>query len=471
MKRQTSGRLQLAIISSAVFLAVIDIFIVNVALPSIRTGLSGSDADMQLVIAMYLLGYAAFLIIGGRLGDRFGKKRTFVLAMLLFTGASCLCGMAGTPFQLNAARFVQGVGAALLIPQSIALIHHLYPDHAGRVRALGIYGTIAGSASVIGQFLGGVIPDLHGPVAGWRLIFLINLPVGLAAAALAWRRLPETPLAPVARFDWAGVSLLTPGLICGVYPLIRGRELGWPLWCVAMLLASVALLAGFVRLQRRKADPLMEPALFGIRDFRIALCATLSYFMVQDSYFLIHAVLLQTGLGLSATATGLLFVAQGVGYVLASVIAMRLLVRFGKKVLLTGIGLMIVSLGAHVYLFAGGLPGTVPLVAVLFAYGMGCGTVLPSLLTTAMKSIPPHLAGAASGTYSTFQQMAVALGVSVCGGIFFGWVDAGHSYSRAYLPATGTNIGLLVLTGVFLLLLPADEPRPQPGFDAVHPHA
>ncbi|WP_126243406.1 MFS transporter [Chitinophaga rhizosphaerae] len=457
MKRQTSDGLRLAIISSAVFLAVIDIFIVNVALPSIRTGLNGSDADMQLVIAMYLLGYASFLILGGRLGDRFGKKRIFVWSMLLFTIASCFCGVAGTPLQLNFSRFVQGVGAALLVPQSIALVHVLYPGHHERIRALGIYGTIAGAASVIGQFLGGIIPDLDTAVAGWRLIFLINLPVGSLAAVLAWRKLPETPLAPRARFDVAGVGLLTAGLMCLVFPLIQGRELGWPLWCFGVLGASAPILAAFIWLQRRKSEPLMQLRLFAIPDFRIALCATLCYFMVQDSYFLIHSVLLQTGLGLGATATGLLFVAQGIGYVLASMIAMRLLGKYGKKVLLAGVLLMIVMLLMHMYLFAGERPGITALLPVLFLYGMGCGTVLPSMLTMAMKRIPAELSGAASGTYSTIQQIAVALGVSICGGVFFSLVQAGHSHTQAYLPAMGLDILLLLLTGCCVYLLPEGE--------------
>lgn len=459
MKRHPSGWLQLAIISSAVFLAVIDIFIVNVALPSIRTGLGGTDADMQLVIAMYLLGYASFLITGGKLGDRYGQKRVFVISMFLFTLASCCCGIAATPFQLNVSRFIQGVCAAFLIPQSIALVHVLYPEPKARIRALGIYGTIAGSASVIGQLLGGIIPDLQGPVAGWRFIFLINLPIGLIAGILAWRKLPATPPTSKGRIDAGSVALLTAGLMSLVYPLIQGRELGWPLWSILLLAASFPLLAVFVLLQRKHAEPLMQLQLFRIRDYRLALLATLSYFMVQDSYFLIHAVLLQSGYGLSATTTGMLFVAQGLGYVLASLIAMRLLGRYGKKVLLAGVGLMIVTLVLHIYLFAGGLPGHGWLVPVLFAYGMGCGTVLPSLLTTAMKGVPQPLAGAASGTYSTFQQTAVALGVSVCGGIFFGLLQSGHSYTAAYLPATGLNIGLLLLTALFLYRMPGTVPH------------
>ncbi len=245
-----------------------------------------------------------------------------------------------------------------------------------------------------------------------------------------------------------------------VFPLIRGRELGWPAWSVWMLLAAIALLAAFIWLQRRTREPLMRMELFGIRDFRIALCATLCYFMVQDSYFLIHAVLLQTGLGWSATATGLYFVAQGAGYVLASVIAMRLLLRSGKFVLLAGVALMIVSLGAHLLLFAGGRPDKTMLLTVLFAYGMGCGTVLPSLLTIAMKSIPQELAGAASGMYSTIQQTAVALGVSICGGVFFRLLQSGHTYTQAYQPAMGLNILLLGLTGIFLSLLPPHTPGP-----------
>ncbi|SHM73357.1 drug resistance transporter, EmrB/QacA subfamily [Chitinophaga jiangningensis] len=452
---------QLWIVSAAAFLSVIDIFIVNVALPSIQAGLHSTEADLQLVIAAYLIGYAAFLITGGRLGDYLGKKRVFVAGMISFTVMSCCCGLAQTAGQLNSFRFLQGVCAAFMVPQSIAYIHLLFPEHEERIKALGIYGSIAGTASVIGQLLGGLIPDVHFLMDGWRWIFLINLPIGILATWFAVKFLHETPLVSQSRFDVSGVLLLTATLIFLIYPLIRGRELGWPLWAVCMLLAALVMLVLFIRDQRHKGlrnqEPLIDLRLFGFRDFNIGLLAVLFYFMVQDSYFLINAVLLQNGLGFSSSLTGLLFAAQGIGYVVAAVSSIRLVKLYGRKVLMAGVLLMAVTLFLHIKFFQGDVIASSKIYLLLFVYGMGCGSVLPSLLTLSIRSIPPAFAGAASGTYTTFQQTAVALGIGVSGGVFFRLLEGEHSvtaYIHAYHWATWLNIVFLVVTAVLLYFLP-----------------
>jgi MFS family permease len=239
MSSQISKWLVLAIISSSVFLSVMDIFIVNVAIPAIKTGIHGTDSDIQLVIALYLLGYAIFLVTGGRAGDYFGKKKVFVVAMLLFVIISAACGFAQTPWQLNAARFFQGISAAWMIPQGITYIQELFPDGRERTKALGIYGSVAGSASVIGQFLGGLLPEVDSFLEGWRLVFLINLPIGLMVVPMALFFLPPDSRRRSAGFDLRGVLLLTGALVCLIYPLIRGRELDWPWWCIAMPGAGV----------------------------------------------------------------------------------------------------------------------------------------------------------------------------------------------------------------------------------------
>lgn len=452
--------LALFIVSSAAFLSVIDIFIVNVAIPSIKRGMHGTDGDSQLVISLYLIGYAAFLITGGRMGDHFGRKKVFIVSMLLFTVASGLCGASQTPLQLNAARFIQGISAALMVPQSITYIHLLFPDHRERIKALGIYGSIAGTASVIGQFLGGVLPDVDFIVAGWRLIFLINLPLGIVSCMFAFRFLKESRVKQSLRFDYTGVLLLTVTLIGLIYPLIRGRELGWPLWSIIMMGAAVLLLLVFVNQQKRKLiqgeQPLINVKLFAFRDFNIGLCAVLFYFMVQDSYFVVNAVYLQTGLGISSSATGILFVSQGIGFVIASLISIPLINRYGKRVLQTGVMIMIIALVLHLIFIRSAQVSPFILFPVLFLYGTGCGSVLPSLLTMALKSIPADLAGAASGMYTTFQQTAIALGIGIVGGVFFN--EAGQAgYVSAYQIATGVNIVLLLVVVFFLYMLPAKE--------------
>lgn len=452
--------LALFIVSSAAFLSVIDIFIVNVAIPSIQKGIHGTDGDSQLVIALYLIGYAAFLITGSRMGDHFGRKKVFIIAMLLFTVASGLCGISQTPFQLNAARFIQGISAAFMVPQSITYIHLLFPDHRERIKALGIYGSIAGTASVIGQFLGGILPDVHFMVAGWRLIFLINLPAGVISCLFAARFLKESAVKQAVRFDYTGVFLLTVTLISLIYPLIRGRELGWPLWSIILMAAAVLLLFIFVNQQKRKLirgeQPLINIKLFAFRDFNTGLCAVLFYFMVQDSYFVVNAVYLQTGLGISSSATGILFVSQGIGFVIASLVSIPLIDQYGKRVLQTGVLIMIAALILHVVFIRSAQVSSFILFPVLFLYGTGCGSVLPSLLTMALKSIPADLAGAASGMYTTFQQTAIALGIGIVGGLFFNEIGQG-GYVHAYQTATGVNIILLLVVSFFLYLLPAKE--------------
>lgn len=452
--------LALFIVSSAAFLSVIDIFIVNVAIPSIKKGIHGTDGDSQLVIALYLIGYAAFLITGSRMGDHFGRKKVFMISMLLFTVASGLCGASQTPFQLNAARFIQGISAAFMVPQSITYIHLLFPDHRERIKALGIYGSIAGTASVIGQFLGGILPDVHFMVQGWRLIFLINLPLGVISCLFAARFLKENKVKQSGGFDYQGVLLLTVTLTGLIYPLIRGRELGWPLWSMIMITVAVSMLFIFVNQQKRKLmkgeQPLINVKLFAFRDFNIGLCAVLFYFMVQDSYFVMNAVYLQTGLGISSSATGILFVSQGIGFVIASLISIPLIDQYGKRVLQTGVLIMITALILHIIFIRSAEVSPFILFPVLFLYGTGCGSVLPSLLTMALKSIPADLAGAASGMYTTFQQTAIALGIGIVGGVFFN--EIGQSgYVHAYQTATGVNIVLLLVVSFFLYRLPVKK--------------
>jgi MFS family permease len=461
MSTQISKWLVLAIISSSVFLSVLDIFIVNVAIPAIKTGIHGSDGDIQLVIALYLLGYAVFLITAGRAGDYFGRKKIFLISMLLFVVISTLCGFARMPWQLNAARFFHGVSAAWMIPQGITYIQVLFPGGQERVRAMGIYGSVAGSASVIGQFLGGILPETNWLLEGWRLIFLINLPIGMVVMPVALFLLPPDRRRTSEGFDHSGVLLLTGALVCVIYPIIRGRELDWPGWSVAMLIAGVVLLAVFVWDQKQKLSighqPLLDVRLFGFSDFNISMAIVLFYFMVQDSYFLINVILFESGLGFSSAETGLLFVCQGVGYVLASLVALRIVSLFGKKVLQAGILIMIGTLALHILVLDNANVDRQLVYPILFAYGTGCGSVLPSLLAFGLRNMPVELAGAASGTFSTFQQTAIALGIGVIGGIFFSnlgaFPDVG-AYISAYRVATITNMALLMMVGFFLWLLP-----------------
>lgn len=454
----------LLIVSTAAFLSVVDLFIVNVALPSIREGIHGTNGDSQMVIALYLLGHAIFLITGGRFGDYYGHKKVFIWSMLLFTAASVCCAAAQNATQLNIARLLQGAFAAFMVPQSIAYIQILFPDHQERAKALGVYGAIAGTASVIGQYLGGLLPEIDSAISGWRWLFLVNLPVGLlsAAAAAYWLKTPAKRIdgSP----DYSGVLILSAGLIALIYPLIRGREMGWPLWSVLLLPLSLVLLAWFIWDQHHKQKTgklfLIDLQLFRNRSFNAGLMTAMAYFIAQDSYFLINTVLLQTGIGLSPASTGNYFVLQGVGYVVAAIFSIRLTARYGKVVLQVGVLLMLSMLLVHILIMEMAPVGALlsatayrqVFLGVLFLYGMGCGSVLPSLLTITLKKIPTHLAATAAGTYVTFQQVSIALGVCITGGLFFQFLGAHPSLSEwlmAYRWATGANMFfLLVVAGM-----------------------
>lgn len=464
MQNNTSRWLSLAIVSTGIFLAVIDIFIVNVALPSVKKGIGGTNSELQLIVAIYLLGYSCLLITGGRLGDYYGRKKIFLTGMLLFTLASGGCGLAQNGLQLNTARFIQGLAAALMTPQGVSYIQVLFPEPAARMKALGIYGIIAGAASVIGQFLGGVLPDTDFAIAGWRLIFFINLPLGIIAFISAAATLQETPRNTSQQFDYGGVALLTPALFCLVFPVIQGRESGWPAWSFLLFITGIVLLYLFSRDQQRKlaggGAPLIDARLFRNKAFRTGLYASVFYFLVQESYFLITGVFFQDGLGIASHTTGAYFVFQGIGYVIASVLSVKLIPALGKKVLMTGVTIMIFSFALHcIFLIR---PGTSPYVfsAILFAYGTGCGAVLPSLLAFSLKGIPHELAGAASGTYYTAQQSAIAMGAAVVGGVFFHYAGVApglQEYVTAYQAAAVFSIAMLVIVLICLYKMPDHE--------------
>lgn len=460
MKKYTKWFLFL-IVCSAIFLSVLDLFIVNVALPSIKTGIKGSDADMQLVIVMYIIGYASFLITGGRAGEYFGKKKVFLTGMLVFTIASLSCGLAQSAIQLNVARFIQGISGAFMVPQGMAFVSVLFPDQKERIKMLGIYGSIAGTASVVGQFLGGLIPDLEIISQSWRLIFLINLPIGLTAVILGFKYLKELPVKTNGKFDFIGSLLLMLTLTAFIYPLIQGRELGWPIWSIILLLLSGILLLAFIYYQRLSIRlgklPLITPSFFKNFDFRMGLLISLFYYLVQDSYFLINTVNLQNGMWLSSARTGIYFVCQGIGYVMASMFFTPLVARYGKSVSLTGSVIMIVALLIHLVVFNSDHTPQLYIGMVLFVYGIGCGTILPSLMTISLKSIPEDQMGASSGIYLTLQQVSVAIGVAVVGGVFFSKLRhpaVAEQFSVAYQWSTLLNIGFLVIVSVLLVLMP-----------------
>ena len=463
MPKEKSKWIALIVLLSAPLLSVIDVFIINVAIPSIKRGVNATDGQVQLVIAGYLLGYAVFLITGGRAGDHFGRKKVFFWGMFGFTLMSCLCGLSQTPLQLNITRFLQGCSASFMVPQAIAYIQILFTDIKERAKAIGWFGITLGIASIIGQVLGGYLSDTHFAIAGWRLIFFINLPIGIAALWATARYLDETEKNASRKFDYSGVLLLTVALVSLIYPLIEGREAGWPLWSITLLILSGALFVWFFYDQKQKLqqqkDPLMHIDLFKIKDFRIGIIAALFHFMAHTSFLLVIAVYLQNGLGISALDAGLYFILPGTLFTLSSMLSIKLVVRYGKRVLQAGVVLLVLTFSLQIWLFKPHVNGWY-IFLLLGIYGFGNGLVLPSLLNIALKSVPPKFAGAAAGVYSTFQQTASALGVSIIGGIFYFFASA-VNYQNAFFYGVAAIIACLCVVSLLLYLLPDNRAKQQ----------
>ena len=420
----------LPVVLIAPFMVVLDFFIVNVAIPSMQSRLHAGSGAVEWVIAGYGLTFAIGLITGGRLGDRFGRRRMFSLGLLLFTIASVACGLASSPAQLVGARIGQGLAAALLAPQALALLGVIY-DGARRVHAFSIYGMALGLAAVSGQLIGGALIQANPAGLGWRSVFLINLPIGVLGLALAPRLVPESRADGAPGLDLTGAGLVTLALTAIVLPLIEGRSHGWPAWTWASLAASPFLLTAFAghqrRLDRLGGEPLLHPTLFRERAFTVGLLAQFAFFSTMASFFLVFALYLQQGRGLDPLEAGLVFTIMASAYVVASAQAPQLTHRLGRKLPIAG---AVVLAGGHSLLAATvldiGTGHTVALlVPALVLIGAGMGLVLTPLTNTVLATLTPARAGAASGALSTMQQIGNALGVALTGVIFYGALERG----------------------------------------------
>lgn len=459
LKKNHSKWLVLLVILTAPLLYVIDIFIINMAIPTLKSNLNATQGEVQLVIAGYLLGSACFLITGGRAGDYLGRKKVFFWGMFFFTLTSCICGLAQSALQLNITRFFQGVSSAFMVTQSIALIQVLFPDAKERAKAIGWYGITLSIAAIIGQILGGYLAETHFLVEGWRLIFFINVPVGILAMLAIKKYLTETERTTEIKFDYSGAIILTVALGCLIYAITEGREEHFPLWSIVLLVAGIVMLAYFFKNQKSKLlknqYPLMDVDLFKRKEFNIGLLAVLFHFMMHTAYLLMIAVYLQNGLGISALACGMYFVPHALLFMLSSIIASKVLVTYGKKILLFGMFIIAISFVLQIQLFS---TNNDPLLVILLigTYGFGNGLVLPFLLNIVLDNIPVHFAGTSSGIFSTFQQMASALGVSIIGGIFYNTIQSNTAINYKNALDNGLTAGLvcLLLVALMLVLLP-----------------
>jgi MFS family permease len=372
-------------------MAQFDLFVVNVALPVLQRDLKAGDAALQLIVGGYAFVYAAGLITAGRLGDRIGHRTVFLLGMGAFGLASLWCGLAQSPVELVAARLVQGLAGAAMVPQVLALISLIFGPRE-RARALSVFGVVIGVGSVAGQVLGGVIinADLLG--LGWRPIFLVNVPVALigvaaGAALLPGHRAPSHP-----RFDIVGAAGIPVGLALVLVPLTVGRDLHWPWWTWASLAAAVPVLAAVLRWERRLAAaggaPVLDPGLFREPAFAWGLGLSVAIFGSFFSFVFTLALLLQDGIGLTPLGAGLSFAPLGIAFAVASIVARGFVARFGARVILAGTGLAAAGLLAIVSLLASGAaPAEATHIPPMVIVGLGSGTAVPVLAGVVIHSV------------------------------------------------------------------------------------
>lgn len=453
--------LTLPVILLAPLVTVIDVFIMNVSLPTIQTFFHASNAAVQLVIATYLVGYAVFLITGSRAGDHFGRKKVFLWGLFAFTVASVLCGYAATVTQLIAFRFVQGIAAGFAVPQTVTLIQLHFESDAQRSKAFGYYGITLGIASILGQFLGGYFVTSHLIKDSWRLIFLVNVPIGAVAIILGRFFIHESKLNQSARFDVPGVFLLTIALSALIYPIIQGREQGWPWYTVALLPVALLLLWWFILYQRKRIrtnqDPLVHLHLFTIRSFNIGILIVVFYFGLYSAFLLSSAIFLQAGHHIDPLRASLYFVVLGLAFMFSSHWSIKNGQRYGLRALQAGTVLLLVSFGLQFFL----LGQEISIARVLLSfipYGFGAGILVPSMLKVALQHVPQQYAGIGSGVYTTIQQFSSALGVSVIGGIFFYTTQrAGGDYNTGYRAAVVCMFTYAFVILVLLYLLKRSE--------------
>ena len=452
----------LAVILAAAFLVALDFFVVNVSIPTIRTNLQASFAEVQLVIASYGLTYSVLLISGGRIGDIYGRKKMFMWGVTAFTAASMLCGFAPSPVFLIAARALQGIAGALLFPQVLAIMQVTFPQNE-RAKAFGLFGTVIGTSSFSGNVLGGLLVSANLFDLSWRPIFLINLPIGIATVFAAKKFIKESRSPKARRLDLGGVAILTLALSLLLYPLIQGREAGWPMWTFVCMAAFVPMLVLFVQYEKRVTagggSPLVELDLFHDRSFVIGLFSGMCFFSGAAAFFLISTVFLQNGLGYSPKEAGLTFAWFAIAFLGSSLASVRIQPKLGSRIINLGAAMMILGLASLLYLTAlrGASLSGLELAPVLLIYGTGQGFVMPTLISTVLINIKGHDAGSASGVLSTVQQASFATGVAVIGTVFFsvlGTATSTEAFLHALRVAFSVNICLLIAAFMLILQIP-----------------
>jgi EmrB/QacA subfamily drug resistance transporter len=420
------------VVVAASVMDLLDSTIAQTAAPAIRRDLGGSYASLEWISAAYTLAMAVTLLLGSRLGDVLGRRRVLLGGMGGFVITSTLCALAPSPNALIAARALQGAVAAVMVPQGFGLIRELFGDE-GQQKAFGVFGPIMGLAAIAGPLVGGGLVNLDLLGTGWRAIFLVNVPLGLIAIAAGRRFLPRSaPATPGARLDASSVALAMLGGFALVYPLIEGREHGWPAWSFALLAAGILTLTAFGVLQARRERqgraPLVATSILKRRAYVAGLAVVLGFIGAMGGMMIALNVMFQTGLGFTPLACAVATVAIPVAAIGGSITSSTLLPKLGRHTMHSGIVLMAVGLVAAdvVMRSAGGGLSAWDLAGPLTITGFGMGMVFVPMFDVILAGVAPHEMGSASGLLESIQQLAMSLGIAAVGTVLFDRLGGGR---------------------------------------------
>jgi len=458
-----SAWLVLAAVLPGMFMNVFDFFAVNVATPALHRDLGSGPPALELIVGGYGLTFSLGLVTGGRLGDRYGRRRVFFLGMAAFTVASALSGLAPTSDVLVGARLLQGAAAAMMVPQVLSIIRVSFPARERRI-ALGVYGMTIAVGQVSGQALGGILLSADIGGLSWRPIFLVNVPVAALTFLFGFRRVPESVSPTRPSLDPAGVALLTLAAGLLTIPIVEGGSLGWPLWCWLFLAAVPAAGAAFVWWERRvkssashgKArQPLVDLGLFQSRDFRRGLFVNVTLYATISSFFFVLGLYLQTGRGDSPMVAGLTFVPLAAGNFVASLSSSTLVGRYGRSTLTAGAALQIAGL---LVLLAASDPRqpTILVLGGVTLFGLGQGLLIPPIIGMVLTRVPVADSGAATGVLVTVQQMSGTVGLAL---VSLGFFAGTGGYIAGFRVACVCDLALAAVTLSLSRLLSARGDR------------
>ncbi|WP_051228977.1 MFS transporter [Paludibacterium yongneupense] len=443
------SRAGLYVLLSGQLLPMIDFSIVNVALDSISRSLKASHTQLELIVAVYGVAFAVCLAMGGRLGDNHGRRRLFGWGVALFAVASLLCGLSAAVWQLLLARVMQGIAAALIVPQILATLH-VGLEGRERARALGLYGAIGGLAFIVGQVLGGFLVSSDIAGQGWRSVFLINLPICLAVLCRMGSRVPETRRANAVSVDVPGTVILALLIACLLLPLALGPSLHWSWPCLAELAAvpalAIVLFNVELRQEARGRHPLLPPALLRLASARFGLLIAVLFFSCWSGFMFVVALLLQAGAGLSALSAGNAFIALGASYFVSSLLSTRLVARIGMvPALLWGCAIQMSGLlGLMLTLrWVWPHPGILNLAPATVLIGWGQALIVSSFFRIGLSDMSADQAGAGSSMLATVQQASFGLGSALLGAVFAQALHASGSYLEAVVTALSAEFALM----------------------------